>query len=696
MDGLPARPTPNPSQTTMDYCRRNQPKVSQLQPINLESDTDQSETDDPKDDAEDTTLTQENCAGLPSNGGAPSSKEGKQITLATLNEKVDRLLLISESSNKRIDKNAAKCRKNFLNIQSAHNAVVNSINTLDARANSADDVNEQTRALVNECLRKINELTHKTDVMDKSYNTRLETVEKAVVELGTEVKERKLIISGLKEEKGENVRQVALKSIKKALTLAKSAQEKETYDGVTFSADPNQISLSSLEQVYRVGVKKSSWPPRNILVSFKDSHHRFILLKTKPFLADAEDVNFYLEEDMTTLTRSHKSKLKRIMNAAKSENLEAKIVGNRINIDGTLYGFNDLDTIPENLTTKIKEEKEVKGGIAYRGRESIYSNFYPSSFEIDGTNYNSVEQYYQHSKAVACNNLERARKIMKCTDPRRIKELGDGVRNGNNWLPERVSTLYKGTLAKFQQNPDLAVALVSTGSLGLFEATTDYFFGCGIGLQSTKWSTKEWTGENVAGRIVMKVRAELTGEAAPDATLEGTKDISTYNPLDKLNADSYSSVENDSHETCPNGDGSLNADMSLGHHRPANESNLHKRKQYRRRGGRGRGRGTPGRGSPGANHPSNVTGRSSRRQSAYAAQAQLSDKDYEFLKMNSTRPSKANPGISTSTPKTPPGYNSSQLSDSELNAMGIDPNSKYAEDVRRKYSAAATGNQAIT
>lgn len=100
------------------------------------------------------------------------------------------------------------------------------------------------------------------------------------------------------------------------------------------------------------------------------------------------------------------------MTAAKSENLDAKIVGNRINIDGTLYGINDPDTIPENLTTKTKEEREVKGGIAYRGRESIYSNFYPSFFEIEGTTYNCVEQFYQYSKAVACNNLERARKIM--------------------------------------------------------------------------------------------------------------------------------------------------------------------------------------------------------------------------------------------------------------------------------------------
>lgn len=188
----------------------------------------------------------------------------------------------------------------------------------------------------------------------------------------------------------------------------------------------------------------------------------------------------------------------------------------------------------------------------------------------------------------------------------------------------------------------------------------------------------------------MKVRAELTGNTVPDDTLDELEDISTYNPLDKSNADSNSSVEQEQHETCNKGDGSLNSDMSPSQHRhPDRGANLHNRNHHRRRGRRGRGRG---RGSPGINHLSNVTDRSHRRQSAYTAQAQLSDKDEEFLKVNKTNLSTNNkPSVSTSTPKSPPGYNSSQLNDSELTAMGIDPGTKYAEDVRRKYSAVTKG-----
>lgn len=316
------RPAAAPRNSLPERNMNHQSKTCQLQLINLESDTDHSKTDDPRD----TTLTHGQAdgfqLGLPppnSEDGTGPSNEGNQITLATVNEKVDQLLMNFELLNNKLEKNAnkleknaSKCRKKFSSIQSAHNTVVESINVLSARADTNDDINEETRAMVRECLHKINQLTLKSDLKDKSYNTRLEVVEKSVVKLGTEVKEKTLVISGLKEEKGENVHQVALKAIKKALNIAKTAQEKEDYEGVTFSADPSQISLSLFDQVYRVGTKYSSWLPRNLLVSFKDAHHRYILLKTKPFLAEAENANFYLEEDMTSLTRSHKSKMKRI------------------------------------------------------------------------------------------------------------------------------------------------------------------------------------------------------------------------------------------------------------------------------------------------------------------------------------------------------------------------------------------------
>lgn len=673
-EGAPVNKRQATSPPMMEGSAKRQPILSQLPTISLESDTDHLESEE----VENTTLV----PGLEGGDQQPTGTEPppkEDITLAILNEKVDRVLKSFEIFDKKLEKNANKYCKKFLNIQEAHNTAVNRINTLNDRAETAEDYNEQTRAMVNDCLQKINEMALKSVNQEHATNTRLESVEKSVIELGTEIKEKKLIISGVKEEKGENVRQVVLKSIKKALSVAKAAQEKEDYEGTTFMSDPSQISLSSLDQVYRIGAKFGSWQPRNILVSFKDAHHRHILLKTKSFLAEDESVNFFLEEDMTPLTRAHRSYLKRIAAAAKSENLEVKQIGNKINIDGTSYGINDLDTIPDNVASKLKQEKEVGDGIAFRGRESILSSFFMTSFEVDGTSFNCVEQYYQHTRAIAYKNYAKAKKIIQCTDPRRIKEIGDGVKYDADWLPSRVSTLYTGAMAKFQQNPSLAIALISTGSSNLYEATTDRFFGCGIGLQSKKWANKSWTGENVAGRILMKIRAELTGASLDDDLLVRNAESSISSSLidvsSKHNATdlSYSEATQMQSQAAPSSQ--PKGDITDGKSPKRKKHSSHK-------GNRGRGR------SRGSSKSSNVTERSSRRQSAN----KLTDKDLAFLNVNSYIPhnqsNKAHTAmeVTTSTPKGNSDPRPKQLSDSELRAMGVDPSSGYAADIRQKYS----------
>lgn len=93
------------------------------------------------------------------------------------------------------------------------------MNTLTKRADSVDQYNVEIRTMVSECLLAIKELALKSDQQEKSTkelarklehqdnstNTRLESIETAVIDQGTELKEKKLIISGVKEEKDENV-----------------------------------------------------------------------------------------------------------------------------------------------------------------------------------------------------------------------------------------------------------------------------------------------------------------------------------------------------------------------------------------------------------------------------------------------------------------------------------------------------------
>lgn len=100
---------------------------------------------------------------------------------------------------------------------------------------------------------------------------------------------------------------------------------------------------------------------------------------------------------------------------------------------------------------------------------------------------------------------------MKLSNPRRIKSLGDGIDSNDSWNKRRMMVLYDGVKAKFDQNWALQQKLTATKGKYLYEATTDTYFGCGIGYESKRWLQKDWPGENVSGLIVKKVRDEILG-----------------------------------------------------------------------------------------------------------------------------------------------------------------------------------------
>lgn len=88
--------------------------------------------------------------------------------------------------------------------------------------------------------------------------------------------------------------------------------------------------------------------------------------------------------------------------------------------------------------------------------------------------------------------------------------------------------MLNGTLAKFTQNVNLARKLINTGENGLFEATTDKFFGAGVGLGSNLWATGKWSGKNAAGKICMSVRNLLNEEISKGTEIEDVGNNITY------------------------------------------------------------------------------------------------------------------------------------------------------------------------
>jgi ribA/ribD-fused uncharacterized protein len=135
---------------------------------------------------------------------------------------------------------------------------------------------------------------------------------------------------------------------------------------------------------------------------------------------------------------------------------------------------------------------DVRG---FFGEYRFLSNFYPSPMVINGKRYDTVEHFYQASKA---RNEEDHEYVRSSPSPGIAKHRGQRIRARDDWNASRLHVMLDGLIAKFEQNELLAEKLADTYPGELVESNNwgDTFWGvCGTG------------GENNLGKLLMFVRS---------------------------------------------------------------------------------------------------------------------------------------------------------------------------------------------
>lgn len=312
----------------------------------------------------------------------------------------------------------------------------------------------------------------------------------------TEIRDKAMSINGIPEEQYENLLEKVLYNLNCMIAAA--------------IRDPIPLDRNDIDMVYRAG-KWSQWNkyPRPITVIFVRKGLKQWILSTKKGLGWDVNSRVTYSDDLTPEVKKHREKLKAVASIAQNGDYQVKMAGNRLYIDGIAYGHENLDILPQELRRAVPQQKLVKKGIAFRGKECYLSNFYQCELKIDGELFTSVEQYFQYTKCMTCEDFDRAVKIIGSDDPLYIKGLGDDCPENQEWLEIKVYTMFKGLFYKFAQNESLAIKLIGTEKQGLFEATTDRFFGAGVGWHSKKWEHYDWDGKNVMGTLLTKVRRIL-------------------------------------------------------------------------------------------------------------------------------------------------------------------------------------------
>ncbi|XP_034334941.2 uncharacterized protein [Magallana gigas] len=149
-------------------------------------------------------------------------------------------------------------------------------------------------------------------------------------------------------------------------------------------------------------------------------------------------------------------------------------------------------------------------------KESVFSQWYPSKFVVDGVEYSCAEQYMMQQKAILMNDMETADIIMALDAPNEMKQTGRYVKNFNQtvWDQHCTRIVEKGNIAKFSQNDDLKMTLFSTYPKTLVEASPyDKVWGIGLRKNDPRaWSKSTWQGKNLLGEILTRVRDKLREE----------------------------------------------------------------------------------------------------------------------------------------------------------------------------------------
>ena len=151
--------------------------------------------------------------------------------------------------------------------------------------------------------------------------------------------------------------------------------------------------------------------------------------------------------------------------------------------------------------------------IAFWG--SVFSNFFPCEFHLEGAKWCCSEQYYMYKKAVTFNDFEVALQIRQEVAPKVIKQLGRQVRgfDENVWNAVSLEFMKKAVLAKFEQNDYLRSYMFLPefeGKHFVEGSPVDNIWGCGISWKDPAIADKaNWTGKNLLGQTLDWVKEQL-------------------------------------------------------------------------------------------------------------------------------------------------------------------------------------------
>ena len=171
-----------------------------------------------------------------------------------------------------------------------------------------------------------------------------------------------------------------------------------------------------------------------------------------------------------------------------------------------------------------------ENGVYFSGHREPLSNFYRMNFKWRGQNFHSVEQAFQHVKAVKHRAHEIADKVKSAKHAGIAKIIGKDVKIHPQWDKEKNAIMFDMLQEKVVQCKEFEDRLLQTGDKIIHEDVPDKYWGIG----------RDGRGLNQMGKILMEVRESLHKRAQrPKVAIIGSsliKNLQAHSLSDRFNA----------------------------------------------------------------------------------------------------------------------------------------------------------------
>ena len=247
-----------------------------------------------------------------------------------------------------------------------------------------------------------------------------------------------------------------------------------------------------------------------IIVRFKNFCDRENVWLRKSTIKDR---NYNIGEDFPKSIAYNRKKLFPVF--AKARKLPVSIKADMLFIRGNKYTVDTLNELDGELCMKNFNECSIDKTIVIGGIYSFFNpllNYYKSPFKYGRRKYITIEQGYQHQKALMFDDLDTAAQIMDTDNPAAAKRLSFKVKGFKQdvWDGKRYDIMLQLVKEKFVQNPNLATEFFATGNKKIAESGKHKFFAVGLPITHKDIVNESaWTGDFKLGTILMAVRDEL-------------------------------------------------------------------------------------------------------------------------------------------------------------------------------------------